>query len=111
MGGKKVWVHRNLTQPEKHERWYSALRTRVIVLLGARCECCGETHHEFLAIDHVEGGGFQERKKMNAVQMLKQIEGMNVMERQRKYRLLCHNCNASLGFYGYCAHEMEGVDW
>ena len=24
-----------------------------------------------------------------------------------KYRLLCHNCNQSMGWYGYCPHQKE----
>jgi hypothetical protein len=23
------------------------------------------------------------------------------------YRVLCHNCNMALGFYGYCPHHPE----
>ena len=28
------------------------------------CECCGEKHLEFLAIDHINGGGGKHRKKL-----------------------------------------------
>jgi len=27
-----------------------------------KCACCGESHLEFLAIDHIKGGGIKERK-------------------------------------------------
>ena len=28
------------------------------------CSCCGESHPEFLAIDHIDGGGRQHRKSI-----------------------------------------------
>ena len=67
------------------------------------CECCGENHLEFLAIDHISGGGGKHRKKLKEYLPL-------VLKRQgypKGYRILCHNCNMSLGFYGYCPHNRE----
>lgn len=69
-----------------------------------RCECCHETILEFLSIDHIHGGGGKERK---------QIRGTNYYGWLRSHglpagmRVLCHNCNQSFGFYGYCPHQRE----
>jgi len=67
------------------------------------CDCCGESHLEFLAIDHIDGGGNKERKKVKEYLPL-------ILKRNnypKGYRVLCHNCNMSLGFYGYCPHNKK----
>ena len=71
---------------------------------GAVCSCCGETHLEFLCFDHIEGGGTQHRKVIGNMgrqfyYWLK-LQGYPV-----GYRVLCYNCNMSLGFYGFCPHQ------
>ena len=69
-----------------------------------RCACCGEMLLEFLSIDHIFGGGYQHRKKLG-------LNGSSLYHWLIKnkfpegYRVLCFNCNMSLGFYGYCPHE------
>jgi len=77
------------------------------------CACCGETTYQFLSIDHTGGGGGKERAKL-------QISGSGqfylYLEREGfppGYRVLCHNCNLSYGFYGYCPHTdtAQGSDW
>lgn len=67
------------------------------------CSCCGEKHIEFLAIDHIDGSGNKHRKKLNDYLPL-------ILKRNnypKGYRILCHNCNASIGFYGYCPHNKK----
>ncbi len=66
-----------------------------------QCVCCGEKILEFLCIDHINGGGSRQSKKT----------GVNIYAWLRKnefplgFRVLCHNCNSALGFYGYCPHS------
>lgn len=72
-----------------------------------KCACCGENHLEFLALDHINGGGNKERKELKKM-------GTNMFVYLFKkgypegYRVLCHNCNMSLGCYGYCPHKVGG---
>jgi hypothetical protein len=74
-------------------------RREVIELYGGKCVCCGETNIEFLAIDHINGGGREERAKHRSwFYYLKKNKPTHV-------RILCHNCNMSMGFYGYCPHD------
>lgn len=64
------------------------------------CSCCGESHYEFMAIDHVNGGGAKHRKKVGPT------DRWIIKHRfPRGFRILCHNCNASIGYYGYCPHQ------
>lgn len=67
------------------------------------CSCCDETTFEFLAFDHIEGGG---NKHMQQI-------GHNIVRWLRKngyppgFRVLCHNCNFARGHYGCCPHERK----
>jgi hypothetical protein len=77
------------------------LRMEILVAYGSRCACCGEATEEFLALDHVHGGGHQERKRHHGhIYAKARREGF-----PPTYRLLCHNCNVSQGKYGYCPHQ------
>lgn len=84
----------------KHAR---KIRQQVIEAYGGACSCCGETTYEFLAIDHVNGGGSQHRKSVTSP-----LELCRLIVREGfpdAYQLLCHNCNCAKGWYGACPHE------
>lgn len=81
-------------------------RSRLIAKYGGKCECCGEDRIEFLCIDHRNGGGGRERARYKtAVALYREL--LDTPEVLPQYRVLCHNCNMSLGFYGYCPHQMN----
>ena len=67
------------------------------------CACCGEEHLEFLTIDHIDG-----RKHVGHARA---FGGTKLYSWLRKngwpngYRVLCQNCNSTLGFYHYCPHR------
>lgn len=67
-----------------------------------QCECCLENKIEFLALDHIYGGGNKHKKEVRHVFSWAKRNGYPPM-----FRVLCHNCNQSLGAYGYCPHEKE----
>lgn len=68
-----------------------------------QCKCCGENRLQFLCIDHTNGGGSAHRKKEfgGGGNINRWLIKNNFPE---GFRVLCHNCNLSLGFYGYCPH-------
>lgn len=79
----------------------------VVDAYGGKCQCCGETHIEFLTVDHINGGGTQHRKVLN-----KEGRTFYVWLREMGYpkddfRVLCYNCNCSMGRVGYCPHQKE----
>lgn len=79
-------------------------RLQTIQRLGGKCVCCGENCPEFLAFDHEDGGGNKERKLLTSAKIMKLIyQG----KYNKKIRILCHNCNMAIGFYGYCPHSKE----
>jgi len=80
-------------------------RERCLAHYGGKCECCGESRYEFLAIDHADGNGAKHRKKDNsAVRIAVWLIKNNFPD---GFRVLCHNCNCAIGFYGYCPHQLN----
>ena len=43
------------------------LRANILAAYGGACACCGESHSDFLAVDHKNGGGNAHRRKIKAV--------------------------------------------
>ncbi len=113
---KKRDKMRYTTNPEKMKKKSreGGIRTRkkeranAISHYGDKCVCCGETIFEFLSIDHINGGGSKHRKELK-------LQGTNFYRWLRDnnypsgYRVLCYNCNLSLGFNGYCPHNKNEV--
>jgi len=66
------------------------------------CACCGESLIEFLTIDHIDGGGHQHRKHLKKVNIYHWLKARGFPS---GYRVLCMNCNHSLGVRGYCPHQ------
>jgi hypothetical protein len=84
--------------------WRRKQRQSVLAHYGGRCACCGETEYEFLSIDHIEGGGTQHRRDIGSrgATMMRWLINNGYPE---GFRVLCHNCNQAIGFYGKCPHE------
>lgn len=81
------------------------VRERVIAKYDGNCQCagCGISQYEFLAIDHVNGGGCKARRKKsyNAQAFYNYLDRH---KRSSKYQILCHNCNSAKAYYGGCPH-------
>jgi len=113
--GKSREIQRRYIQnnPEKYASWLEKrnqerleLKIRVLKHYGGDCACCSEGRHQFLAIDHVNGGGNKHRAEVKApgsqfyVWLVK--NGLPT-----GYRVLCHNCNFAIGAFGSCPHEHD----
>jgi hypothetical protein len=66
------------------------------------CTCCGETTPQFLALDHINGGGGKQRKELGG-------GGYWTWLRRNGYppgfQILCHNCNLGRQINGgVCPH-------
>jgi hypothetical protein len=96
--------------PEKRKE--KRLQNKLLVLTHysgnpPKCACCGETHVEFLSIDHINGGGERHRKSLNKQSGSPFYIWLIKNDFPEGYRVLCLNCNTSLGVYGYCPHQRE----
>lgn len=117
MSGKSKPKRKPLTATQKAkvmERYYAKykytiarkrqeMRQRVINKLGGMCACCKEERLEFLCIDHADGGGNKHRKTITPNSLYRLLDAGNKLG--VKFRILCHNCNFSIGVYGYCPHQ------
>lgn len=108
---KKYRVERHKREPDYFaaisRRKNRKLRLEVLTYYSGgppTCACCGENHFEFLAIDHINGGGNKHRKEVGTSTMYNWLRKHNFPE---GFRVLCHNCNLAIGFYGTCPHETE----
>lgn len=94
-------------------------REKVFHHYGTVCACpgCGASEWQFLTIDHIAGGGNRHRRELAKNRLIggskdyKVRGGVNFYKWLIRagfpegYRTLCHNCNCSRGFFGYCPHE------
>jgi len=89
----------------KKREYCIKLRDEVLKHYGNKCTCCGESHKEFLSIDHISGKGNQHRKEHKLIGSYKIYFWLRKQHFPTGFRILCHNCNQSLGHYGYCPHS------
>ena len=98
--------YRDTIRPRKQER-----RLRVLLHYSTgdepACVCCGERAVEFLALDHIDGGGGQHRRSIRRSIFDWVIDN----DFPSGFRVLCHNCNCARAYYGYCPHEAEQDGW
>jgi hypothetical protein len=88
----------------RDNRKHRELKLAVIAGYGGKCACCKEDNPVFLTIDHINGGGAEDRKRNHG--------GWGLYTRLQKlgypkddYQVLCYNCNLAKGFFGHCPHE------
>ena len=82
-------------------------RKAVLDGYGNACACCHEDRSEFLALDHVGGGGAKHRRELGATSSHRVYRDVIAREFPPEFRLLCHNCNMASAIYGRCPHEGE----
>lgn len=93
-----------LTKNEKSKNDRKITKEKIITAYGGKCVCCGESNREFLTIDHINGNGHTHRKELGgSVYFYKWLIDNNFPK--DNFRLLCMNCNFSVGKYGYCPHK------
>ena len=93
-----IWRHNNSAQwacISKKARVKIRLEAILAYSANMSCAICNESNIEFLAIDHINGGGIQHRKIVG--------RGVTFYRWLKKngypsgYRVLCHNCNFKYG--------------
>jgi hypothetical protein len=108
---QRVWRReRYAQQPDlaraRAKAWWENRRTEVLLAYGHACDCCADAAREFLAVDHIGGGGNQHRKRERLTSSRKFYGWLKRQGFPRdRFRLLCHNCNFAIGLYGYCPHQ------
>lgn len=71
-------------------RLYDRRRSAILELLGGTCNKCGFSDERALQIDHVNGGGRDDKARFSSTS----IYYKHILEVEGKgYQLLCANCN------------------
>ena len=86
-------------------KWKRNLKRRILVHYGGdppRCACCGIEKADFLGIDH--HGARRYKKHRSGTSLYHWIYKHGYPP---GFRVLCFNCNSSIGFHGYCPHEIS----
>ena len=86
-------VRKNKKQPIKYNDRYELAKNKVFQVFGRLCNKCGETDSRVMQLDHVNGGGTKERKKMNSL-----ARYTRALKEPEKYQILCANCNVTKKF-------------
>jgi hypothetical protein len=91
---KKAHREKNLEEIRTKDRAYSyskRVRNRLEVLnaLGGKCVRCGIDDWRVLQIDHINGGGTQERRQVTSFTRYYK----DMLRSPEKYQVLCANCH------------------
>lgn len=82
-------------------------RKAVMGHYGGKCACCGESHDEFLTIDHKDNDGAEHRKVVDGAALYRWLMKNGYPE---NFQILCYNCNIAKGRYGTCPHCYDRVE-
>jgi len=98
---EKKYREKNGENLKKYGNEYNrSQRKKVLIHYGSQCACCGENQIEFLAIDHINGGGRQHRNSITT-SIYRWIINNKFPS---GFQVLCHNCNSAKSYYGVCPH-------
>jgi hypothetical protein len=98
---EELRVKRRKYKYPSSNKWARKVRLDAIRAYGGFCQCCGETELQFLAIDHIYGGGTLHRKTIGKQMIFSWLRKNGYPE---GFQVLCHSCNLAKGFYGECPH-------
>ena len=108
-----VWYAKNRERRRAYAR--AVGRQRKLEVLeaygGAVCLCCGDTHVEFLSIDHINGDGADHRRRVAGDRRFPLYQWLKKNSFPPGFRVLCMNCN--VGKYrngGVCPHKARCND-
>lgn len=100
-----------MANPGRHNELQSEsldrLRVETFAAYGGACQCCGEPERKFLSIDHINGGGNAERRRIGRPGGVVFYRWLRKNGYPPGYQTLCHNCNLAKGFFGTCPHQVN----
>lgn len=84
-------------------------KSQILSAYNNECQCCGEIIWQFLTIDHIDNDGAKHRReefgfRRAGTTMYRWLKKHDYPK--DNFRLLCMNCNACIGFHGFCSHKI-----
>lgn len=93
---------------EYNNKWFRESEQRykfqAVHAYGSHCECCRETHIQFLTFDHISGGG-NEHRRSNAGARKNLAKWLVQNNYPAGFRILCWNCHMSMNGGRTCPHK------
>lgn len=86
--GKMAILRANVRKRQRHKE----SRPRLVTELGGKCSICGFDNPKSLVVDHINGGGRVERRKMGGHKFYWHYLN-HLDEARKKLQVLCSNCN------------------
>lgn len=97
--------YREITRRSMRKR-AATLRQQALDRYGRGCACCGESIEVFLCLDHIDGGGNEERRQhTNGTAGWVFYRWLESQGWPDGYQTLCHNCNIAKHRLGVCPHQ------
>lgn len=83
------------------------IKQEMVDAYGGGCSCCGETHIEFLTVEHILGDGKQHRQEVNGhgIKVYKDLKKKGWPK--DKYTVMCWNCNCARKYDRPCPHNTK----
>lgn len=78
------------------------LKSEMVAAYGGQCACCGEKELAFLSLDHIGGGGYDDRKQVGSGGIYRRLRGAGWPK--EGYRILCMNCQFGTRGGKVCPH-------
>jgi len=108
----REWRKKNPERFHSQQRkYYRELRYEIISHYGGnppKCKCCEESIFEFLTLDHINGGGNQQRKSLKTGG-----NGLYAWIKRNNFppgfQVLCANCNYAKWTGKECPHYADRI--
>ena len=97
-------------EKERDRVGHRKLRNLVLEAYGGVCLCCGENDLRFLTIDHIDGGGVQQRKSVGRSSGSDFFRWLKLSGFPDGFQVLCVNCNVAKFWGGECPHQAAKRD-
>jgi hypothetical protein len=105
----KTWASKNKERLRaRDDRYRKKLKREVLIKYGGQCVCCGLNDLRFLTIDHKNGGGNEERRRLGG--QAGASKAIYVYARKHfppHLQVMCWNCNMAKNQYGQCPHAAD----
>ena len=90
---RKYYKKNRMEESKRQREKAIKLRKEAQNKLGGRCIKCGYSDWRALCADHINGGGYKERKEISGHGIWRKIRDGPIEEIKKEYQLLCSNCN------------------
>jgi len=102
--------HYKETASRANRNYREKKQQQLFDIFGDHCRCCGESNKVFLTLNHINGDGADERRRLTgnpqSGSMASWREAIRTKDHTR-YEILCYNCNNAVKDGRVCPHKLS----